>query len=281
MATIYKIIPPEFIRNYSDKCGRLPRPTILKTGDKFKDCECCPDMIALPNGSAISKYEISRLEYDKFVNDNRNGVSSNPGCFVYKIIGTEGDWIYDDTINWTKPGFTQKDDEPVVCVSWNDAKSYVGWLSKKSGVSYSIPTNEELLLAADADGSSNVLWTGDETACMYANTNDQQSHIVNRFPWEFATCNDGYPQILASGGIRQLAGRDEAFRPNKFGIYHLIGNVYEWSSTGEGCTTAGLTWVWGGSWNAAPDKARAVPGWCQSKLYKAVDIGIRVSTKKQ
>ena len=31
---------------------------------------------------------------------------------------------------WRKPSFEQGDDHPVVCVSWNDAKAYVAWLSK-------------------------------------------------------------------------------------------------------------------------------------------------------
>lgn len=171
--------------------------------------------------------------------------------------------------------FIQNDDQPAVCVNYNDAKSYVAWLSEKSEASYDLPRQNELEYAAQADSSTKVFWTNNESACEYANINDMQGHTVNKFDWKHAQCNDGYPQSSPSGLI-QSAGKNANIKPNKFGIYHLIGNVYEWLSTDEGCGTAGQTWIWGGSWTSAPDKSVAAPGWCQSKEFRAIDIGIRV-----
>ena len=45
--------------------------------------------------------------------------------------------------SWTKPGFEQTDEHPVVCVSWNDAVAFCKWLSGKEGKPYRLPTEAE------------------------------------------------------------------------------------------------------------------------------------------
>ena len=37
------------------------------------------------------------------------------------------------------PGYAQEGNHPAVCVSWNDAKAYVDWLSKTTGKAYRLP----------------------------------------------------------------------------------------------------------------------------------------------
>ena len=40
------------------------------------------------------------------------------------------------------------DDQPVVKVSWRDASAYASWLSRKTGRTYRLPTDEEWVFAA-------------------------------------------------------------------------------------------------------------------------------------
>ena len=44
---------------------------------------------------------------------------------------------------WQNPGFEQTDEHPVVNVSWNDAQAFIGWLSRKEGKTYRLPTEAE------------------------------------------------------------------------------------------------------------------------------------------
>src|SRR5262249_33414521 len=52
-------------------------------------------------------------------------------------------WMADADTNWMSPGFAQTDDQPVVCVSWNDAVEFCRWLSKQEGKDYRMPTEAE------------------------------------------------------------------------------------------------------------------------------------------
>jgi formylglycine-generating enzyme required for sulfatase activity len=45
--------------------------------------------------------------------------------------------------NWRNPGFSQSDNHPVKCVSWNDATAYADWLSHQTGQKYRLPTEAQ------------------------------------------------------------------------------------------------------------------------------------------
>jgi formylglycine-generating enzyme required for sulfatase activity len=236
-------------------------------------------MVVLPNGIAISQYEITKGEYAAFKNDILAKVAAmivyNDKCYVFQKRGNTGEWDWDASKSWSDPGFLQEDNSPVVCVSWNDANAYARWLSEKTGNRYKILTIEEFEFATKAGTDNDSFWTDDNDACPYANINDKQSKLLNGFPWPSGTCDDGYPRQVGSQ-LMQTAAKNANFRPNPFGLYHSIGNVYEWILTDPHCSVAGQTGIWGGSWSSAPDKARAISGWCQSKEFKAFDIGFRL-----
>lgn len=122
--------------------------------------------------------------------------------------------------NWQNPGYGRpvRDDEPVVCVSWLDAKAYVAWLSKETGKIYRLPTEAEWEYAARGGRPTGWPWEGgDSAACRYANiANADQPNIGTDKPE--ATCEDGYT------GVSPV----KAFAPNGYGLYDMIGNVWEW-----------------------------------------------------
>ncbi len=93
-----------------------------------------PGFVVLPvapkskEAAALARTEVTRHEYAQFVNATRHPAST---CTDPKTPDQSG-----TRRNWTEPGFSQGSDQPVVCVSWNDANAYVQWLSAHTGQHY-------------------------------------------------------------------------------------------------------------------------------------------------
>jgi formylglycine-generating enzyme required for sulfatase activity len=54
-----------------------------------------------------------------------------------------GGWAEIQGMNWRNLNFTQTDDHPVVCVSWNDAQAFCKWGAGKTGRGMRLPTEAE------------------------------------------------------------------------------------------------------------------------------------------
>jgi formylglycine-generating enzyme required for sulfatase activity len=107
-------------------------------------------------------------------------------------------------LNWRNPGIahTQRDDEPVVQVSWNDAIAFCQWLSAADHRPYRLPTEAEWEYACRA-GTATRWCTGDDPAAL-----DQVAWIRDEID-----CT-----------THPVAGK----KPNAFGLYDMHGNVWEW-----------------------------------------------------
>jgi formylglycine-generating enzyme required for sulfatase activity len=233
-------------------------------GTQFRDCsDGCPEMVVLPQGSftmgaapgeeerenvmnyfrgksapqhavtiryslAMAKYDVTRDEYAQFVAaTNRPDPDS---CYGPDGPGTESDR---KGTNWRSPGYPQTGRDPVVCVSWDDAQAYVAWLSSKTGHVYRLPTEAEWEYAARA-GTTTARYGSDRPAelCRYINHGDLD--FSKAHPGETGVnreCRDGY-------GFTSPVG---SFRPNPFGLYDMLGNVWQWN---EDC--------WHDNYNGAP-----------------------------
>ena len=76
--------------------------------------------------------------------------------------------------DWRNPGFEQGDDHPAVCVSWDDAKAYAGWLAQKTGRKYRLLSEAEWEYAALAGARGPRPWgEDDKDACKHANVWDE------------------------------------------------------------------------------------------------------------
>ena len=101
-----------------------------------------------------------------------------------------------------KPPFGQEN-WPVVNVTFTDATTFAAWRSKRDNVSYRLPTEEE--------------WE-------YAARNGQQADL---YPWGpdwkegAAVLKDATPSAVGS----------RAEGKNRWGVFDLIGNVWEWTSS--------------------------------------------------
>jgi formylglycine-generating enzyme required for sulfatase activity/serine/threonine protein kinase len=127
--------------------------------------------------------------------------------------------------SWRDPGFAQADDHPVVEVTWNDAKAFCEWLSKKEGKTYELPTEAEWEYACRA-GTTTRFWCGDMDASLKGNANIADASLKEKYPfgrWAVAW-NDDYPFTSPVGN----------FKANRWGLYDMHGNVWQWCADGYG-----------------------------------------------
>ena len=185
----------------------LPRPGGVSGGPEA--CPDCPEIIPIPgNKLAIGKFAVTFREWDSCVADG--------GCGGYQP--SDNGW--------------GRGNRPVINVSWNDAQNYIQWLSRKTGKTYRLPTEQEWEIAARAGTTSDYYW-GDDIGRNHANCDGCGSEWDNK-----KTAPVG------------------SFKPNTFGLYDMMGNVWQWTDT---CKSGNCTRrvFCGGSWNHRPQDMRA------------------------
>ena len=155
------------------------------------------------------------------------------------------------------------DNQPVINVSWEDAVAYARWLSTQSQRTYRLPTEAEWEYASRGGTTGRNYWgNGKDDACGYANVHDLSSkRAFSAFTWENHNCDDRNKVAAPSG----------SYKPNAFGLYDMMGNVWEWCSdwydggyygkssrdNPQGPTTGSSRVFRGGSWRDDPVDVRA------------------------
>ena len=223
----------------------------------FRDCSNCPEMVPLPGGTftmgvprgeeeregvpvasrgrsepqrrvtiapglAMSRTAVTLGEFAAFV--AATGHSPGSGCWAFVNNGATYDYQENAGYNWRNPGFPQKEDHPVVCVSWLDAEAYVRWLARTTGKPYRLPSEAEWEFAARAGTTTARFW-GDSpaAACTYGNVLDLSlatAQNLDRRPQFAFRCSDRHVFTAPVG----------SFQPNAFGLYDMLGNVWQWMS---------------------------------------------------
>ncbi|PIE69304.1 MAG: hypothetical protein CSA21_02515 [Deltaproteobacteria bacterium] len=137
------------------------------------------------------------------------------------------------------------DRQPVVNVSWNDAQEYIRKLNRKSGRKYRLPTEAEWEYAARGGTTTERFWgSSPDDACAYANVSNPSAKRRFGWDWDVHSCEDNY---LVSAPVG-------SFRPNGYGLYDMLGNVWEWCQdrwhdSYKGGPTDGSAWETGDSSN--------------------------------
>jgi formylglycine-generating enzyme required for sulfatase activity len=110
---------------------------------------------------------------------------------------------------------------PVIYVNWDDSQNFCEWLSKKEGRTYRLPTDREWSFAVGIGEKENV-HDGITPAML--------SGLIDEFPWgaEWPPPTDaGNYGIDARDGYHGIAPV-MSYTANRFGLYDLGGNVWEW-----------------------------------------------------
>ena len=171
------------------------------------------------DGFYMGKYEVTRGQFKQFVRETGYKTDAEKKGRAKVIFEKNGIWTGGEKqgYNYKNPGFSQTDKHPVVCVSWNDAKAYIKWLNKKTNQKFSLPTEAQWEYAARAKTNTMRFWGQDESdACKYANIADRGSNWPPAFL--LFLCSDSYQYTSPVG----------KFKENPFGLYDILGNVWEW-----------------------------------------------------
>jgi formylglycine-generating enzyme required for sulfatase activity len=240
-------------------------------GRVFRDCAECPEMVVIPAGTftmgspadekdrssdegpqhgvtiakpfSLGKYEVTFAEWDACV--AAGGCAHRPNDY-----------------GWGR-GL-----RPVIYVSWDDAKAYVAWLSRKSGKSYRLPSEAEWEYAARAGTTTRYTW-GDDVGRNRANCDGCGSQWDDK-------------QTAPVG----------SFAANRFGLHDMHGNVWEWvedcwNGNYSGAPGDGTAWtagrdcgrrvLRGGSWSFDPGNLRAASRGWDGTSSRLIISGFRVA----
>jgi formylglycine-generating enzyme required for sulfatase activity len=246
-------------------------PKEIEIGSTFKDCENCPEMVAVTGGGfamgagpddgdataaekpqhevqighpfAVSKLEITFDEWD--------ACALEGGCKGY--MPEDGGW--------------GRGKRPAIYVSWDDAKSYVEWLRAKTGKAYRLLTEAEWEYAARA-GTTTAYATGETITTAQADFDDSSA----RGEYEGKTVDAG------------------SYPANPYGLHDMHGNVWEWvedcwnkthagapadgSARGGDCARRVLK---GGAWYFEKEFLRAAARLSYPKASRLNVVGFRVA----
>jgi formylglycine-generating enzyme required for sulfatase activity len=150
-------------------------------------------------------------------------------------------------------------------VSYEDAVAYAEWLSEQTGKRFRLPSEAEWEYAARAGTRTRRFW-GDapSQACKYANVFDKRNQKKLSVRYGISgphDCEDPYPETAPVG----------SFDPNPWGLYDMLGNVWEWvqdcyHNSYEGAPADGSAWEEdkcdrrvhrGGPWRLRPKHVRS------------------------
>jgi formylglycine-generating enzyme required for sulfatase activity len=239
----------------------------------FRDCAGCPQMVVIPAGEftmgsppaelgaetqhrvtiaapfAAGKFEVTFDEWGACVKDG--------GCGGYRP----------DDQHWGRGK------RPAIDISWENAKAYVNWLSRKTGKPYRLLSEAEWEYAARA-GTTTAFSTGTSLSASAANYDGSE---------------DGSGPSAVN---RQKTVPVGSFPPNGFGLHDMHGNAAEWV---EDCwhddytaaaPTDGTAWLEGncdgrvmrgGSWEDSQTELRSAARLGEFKDQSSYADGFRVA----
>jgi formylglycine-generating enzyme required for sulfatase activity len=194
--------------------------------------------------------------------------------------------------NTEERGFpVNRPEQPAVRMTWTQAVEFSEWLSERTGLRFSLPSEEQWEWAVRAG-------TGTPFHYGFARTNfDRWANLADRSMKGFydealdRVNNRSLRRDLVDWMLRvpevndkhQVSAPVGTYRPNAWGLRDMHGNVAEWTSSeyahyadGAAIGTAGRMVVRGGSWNDRPHRARSGFRWAYSKWQPVYNVGIRV-----
>ena len=249
--------------------------------DVFQDCATgstdCPQMVVAPAGRFLMGSPASAAVRDRNEGPQHPVTVERFAASRYDV--TFANWRAcvagggcKDNLSPSRHG-SNRDDIPVTNVSWDDAQQYVSWLSRETGQSY------RLLTEAEWEYAARGVTRTDTNYKTYPWGNDVGEGNANCYGCE-SRPGGGQPSPIGS------------FKPNAFGLYDVVGNVFQWvedcyhATYGGAPATAFPAWAGGdctlrvlrgGSYGSPPPFVRSALRFRNNPAYRADFLGFRVA----
>ncbi|WP_114575924.1 formylglycine-generating enzyme family protein [Saliphagus sp. LR7] len=174
----------------------------------------------------IEIHAVTNAEFYRFVDDTGYTTDAERygWSFVFEPFRPEGApvagsaggaewWTGVEGACWHRPegpgsSVVDRLDHPAVHVSWNDAVAYCEWAGAR------LPTEAEWEYAARGGLEGRRFPWGDELE-------PGGNHRSNVWQGEFPTHDTGADGYVGTAPV-------DAFEPNGYGLYNVVGNVWEW-----------------------------------------------------
>ncbi|XP_065191412.1 formylglycine-generating enzyme-like [Sycon ciliatum] len=177
----------------------------------------------------LDVYEVSNAEFELFVNDTgyKTEAEAFGDSFVLEIMISEEIkkdidsavaaapwWLPVKGADWRHPfgpdtNISRLMDHPVVHISWNDALAYCKWAGRL------LPTEAQWEYASRGGLANRLFPWGNKLL-------PKDEHRTNIWQGVFPTNNTAEDGYTATSPVK-------SYPPNKFGLYNMIGNVWEWT----------------------------------------------------
>ncbi len=175
--------------------AQIPEPGTGKT-QWFKDLDIGPELVVVPAGEFVMGWN----DHEQRMPLHKVRIPRPLAVGRFAVTFAE----------WDAAGLSQKrragdmgwgrGNLPVINVSWNDATSYIQWLTKHSGQCYRLLSEAEWEYCCRAGTVTRFWWGNDISPSMatYSESNERRTLPV------------------------------DSFLPNPWGLYQVSGNVNEW-----------------------------------------------------
>ncbi len=183
-------------------------------------------------------------------------------------------WIFsEDYLGWPLDGPKQ----PVVRISWDRAMAFCRWLSKRTGMTFSLPTEAQWEYACRA-GTDTPFSFGDLDTDFspFANMADRTIRELAYEAWrpkppDLVPRDDRFDDgVLVTTGVGH-------YRPNTWALHDMHGNAAEWTRTDA--PTDGRQIVRGGSWRDRPQRCSSAFRLRYQPWQRVYNVGFRVVCK--
>ncbi|MDM8004659.1 MAG: SUMF1/EgtB/PvdO family nonheme iron enzyme [Phycisphaerae bacterium] len=211
----------------------------------------------------IDRYEVTNQQYADALNwaNSQGNLITVSGGVVYKYDGEAG-YPYCDTaisapgsqITWNGVSFgttSGRENHPMVHVSWYGAVAYANWRSAMQGKplvydlstwnysgsgGYRLPTEAEWEKAARGGVAGTRFSWSDSNDIQHARANyySDWSDGVPYYPYDKSPTQGYHPTF--NTGVSPYTSPVGYFTANDYGLYDMVGNVWEWCNDWSGGT---------------------------------------------
>jgi formylglycine-generating enzyme required for sulfatase activity len=194
-------------------------------------------------------------------------------------------WIFDESyLGWP----LNQPRQPVVRVSWNRAMAFCAWLSQRTGLRVTLPTEAQWEYACRAGTATPFHFgDGDTDFSAHANLADRSMSLLALEGWR-PKSPDLAPRDARWDDGALVTRTVGAYAANAWGLHDLHGNAAEWTrsdyrsypwraeSPDDVVSTVAEKVVRGGSWRDRPKRARSAFRLHYPAYQRVFNVGFRV-----